>query len=93
MSPIRQAIETRVMPATNSRPTRIKASCERGSLVITWNHDLTADENHAEAARCLIAGFVVEDRSKYGTEILKNPWSKPFVSGGLKNSVADVFVP
>lgn len=32
---IMQVITTRVLPATTNRPTRIKASCERGAIIVS----------------------------------------------------------
>lgn len=45
-----QAITTRWLPPTNTRPSRIKAECEAGSLVISWDYQHGASPNHARAA-------------------------------------------
>ena len=52
-----QAITTRFIPCTNYRESRVKASAEAGSMTVGWDHALNVDENHAEAARALIAKF------------------------------------
>ena len=86
-----QAIETKYIPATNTRGSRIKAECERGSITIDYPHELSGDAVHIAAADALVAKFVKEDAERYGTD--RNPWSKPRVCGGLKNGhYAHVFV-
>jgi hypothetical protein len=88
---IRQAIETKYLPATDYKGSRIKATCDRGSLTVSFNHDLDANENHIAAAKALVAQFIAEDAEKYGSNADKNPRAKPFLSGGLKNTVCHVF--
>lgn len=91
-----QAIQTKVIPATNYKPTRIKAKCERGSLTVSAD-SVSGDEcnnteiAHARAARLLCNKFVAEDNALYGEH--KNPWDRPFVTGGLPDgTVAHVFL-
>lgn len=74
-----QAIQTKYLPATNTRGSRIKATCERGSITIDYPHDLSGDEVHREAVRQLIAKFVKEDAKEYGTH--DNSWNQPFLTG------------
>lgn len=86
-----QAIETKYIPAANTRGSRIKAECDRGSITIGYPHDLSGDACHIAAADALVEKFVKEDAARYGTN--KNPWSKPRVCGGLKSGhYAHVFV-
>ena len=47
----RQAIETRYLGPTNYRGARIVAVAPAGRLVISWDHELSVDENHAKAAQ------------------------------------------
>lgn len=86
-----QAIQTKYLPATNFRGSRIKATCDRGSITISYPDELSGDACHIAAADALIAKFVKEDAERYGTE--RNPWSRPRVCGGLPdNSCVHVFV-
>ncbi len=81
-----QAIVTRVIPATNTKPTRIKASCARGSLVVAPNmnnYGETSEQAHEFVARYLTRKFALADREQYGTPIEANPWERPFVTGSL----------
>ena len=92
-----QAIISKYLPATNSKPSRIKATCERGSLVISFNsaedavqggrHSFpwkSAEENpFIVAAILLCERFAKEDAVKYGSEQSNNPWLRPFVTGAL----------
>ncbi len=74
-----QAIVTRYLGPTNYKGARIKATCARGSVVISYPHELNQDERHDFAASALVAKFVKEDAAKYGTH--KNPWSAKRVMG------------
>jgi hypothetical protein len=87
-----QAIRTNYIPPTNKRGSRIKASCERGSITVPFEHG--AHDAHEVAAVALIARFLEEDFKERGEPKEKNPWSRPFVSGGLPDgSNAFVFLP
>ena len=48
-----QAIQTKFLPCTNFRGSRVKAWCECSSIVLSWDHALNVDENHAKAANAL----------------------------------------
>ena len=91
-----QAIETKIIPATNTKPTRIKASCERGSIIVSAD-SLSGDQangsesTHVKAAQNLVNKFAQEDLEEYGTPIEKNPWMFPRVVGGTKEGYAHVF--
>lgn len=50
-----QAIHTKYLPATNTRGSRIKATCEAGSLTIDYPHDLNGQACHRRAAEALVA--------------------------------------
>lgn len=65
-----QAIQTKMLPCTNTKPTRVKAECYSGSVIVNWNHSLDIDENHKHTARLLL--------DKLG-------WKFEFVSGTLKD--------
>lgn len=45
-----QAIVTKFLPPTNSRGARIKATAERGSVTVPWDHAQGIPENHRIAA-------------------------------------------
>ena len=85
-----QAIETKYIGPTNYRGSRIKASCERGNITISYDDALNSDEAHIAAADALVAKFVKEDEARYGTS--KNPWSSKRIMGGLKKTNVHVFV-
>ena len=50
---MRQAIETKFLPWTNHRPSRVKAFCQAGSVTMSWDHNLNVDNNHIAAAKAL----------------------------------------
>ena len=91
-----QAIETKLIPATNTKPTRIKASCERGSIIVSAD-SISGDQmngsesTHVRAAQILVDKFIAEDSKKYGSDPQRNPWNAPRVVGGTKAGYAHVF--
>lgn len=52
-----QAIQTKYLPCTNFRPSRVKAWCGAGSIVLSWDHALNVEENHAKAANALASNL------------------------------------
>jgi hypothetical protein len=52
-----QAIRTRYYGPTNTRGSRIVASCEAGKVSMGYDHALNIEGNHAAAARLLVAKF------------------------------------
>lgn len=76
-----QAIITKYLPATNTKPTRIKATCARGSLTLC--EDSSQEDAHRWVAVKLTKRFLELDEKEYGTDPKKNPWARPFVSGCL----------
>jgi len=73
-----QSIITRRIQWTAKRPTRIKASCARGSITVT--DDSPHEANHIAAANKLIEKFIKEDG---GAD--KCGFAMPFVTGQLPN--------
>lgn len=67
-----QSILTKYLPATNTKPSRIKAWASGGAKSITrsYDHDGTTDDAHLKVAREL-------------AELLN--WSGRFVEGSLDN--------
>jgi len=78
-----QAIVTKYLPCTNTRGSRIKAWCERGSITIPYPHELGSDFKHRSAAEALCRKFAQEDAKKYGSTVEGNPWLRPMIEGGL----------
>jgi hypothetical protein len=48
------AIQTRYFGPTNTRGARIKATCETGSITISYPHELSGMACHALAANALV---------------------------------------
>ena len=80
-----QAILSKIISATNTKPTRIKAQCARGSITLSHPFDLTNDALHVWAVDQLIARFVKEDIGRYGSDPKLNPWASKRVCGCLPN--------
>jgi hypothetical protein len=78
-----QAITTKFLAPTNYRGSRIKATCERGSVIVPWDWQEDSEKNHALAACSLVKKFAEEDVKRHGSNDSNNPWLRPFVSGVL----------
>ena len=59
-----QAIETKYLGPTNARGSRVKASCERGSLTVSYDDGLNSEQAHAAACVALCKQFAAEDEEK-----------------------------
>ena len=51
---IMQAIQTKYLSATNTKGSRIKATCAAGSVTIDYPHELSGMDCHAKAAYALL---------------------------------------
>ena len=49
-----QSIETKFLGATNSRGSRIKATCWLKSKMVDYDHSLDTSDNHKAAAMALV---------------------------------------
>jgi hypothetical protein len=88
-----QAIHSKYIPATNHKGSRIKATCERGSITIPYPHELSGDSVHRLAVMKLVWKFLEEDHAKNGTTPEANPWSRDYSSGTLPDgTMAHVFL-
>ena len=62
-----QAIETKYISPkyispTNTKGSRIRATCEAKSIIVNWDYDLCIEQNHRQAAKKLthVLGWNVE---------------------------------
>lgn len=61
-----QAITTKFLGPTNVRGSRVKATCDAGSITIYWNHAIGVEANHRSAAEALCAKLGWLDNPYYG---------------------------
>ena len=88
-----QAIITTYKFATNTRGSRILARCTRGSISVSYDHDLDTDFNHIAAAQALVNRFIKEDQLSRSEHPIDNPWNRDRAVGQLPSgSYAHVFV-
>ena len=78
-----QAIITKVLPATDTKPTRIRAVCARGSMTISYPDADNEEQAHALAVEALVDRFAREDETEYGTPREKNSWLAHRVCGQM----------
>ena len=83
----RQAIVTRYYGPGNVRGSRIRATCDRGSITISYPDDVSGADCHAVAVRALLAEFQRED----GTD-RSWPSFDRWVCGGMPQSSKDAYV-
>ena len=62
-----QAITVKYLPATNTKGSRMKAICSRGSITLSFNYNLDNNERDAEVANALVCKFQEEDKKEYGS--------------------------
>jgi hypothetical protein len=48
-----QAIRTRYLPATNTKPSRMQAKCEARTIYLSYDHGQDGYGNHLAASRAL----------------------------------------
>ena len=83
----RQAIVTRYLCPTNTKPSRIKATCDRASLTITFPQGDSLVDAHAVAVRALLSKFAAEDGSARSW-----PAFDRWVCGGMPQTSKDAYV-
>ena len=62
-----QAITVKYLPPTNTKGSRLKAICSRGSITVSFKYDLEDYEREAYAASELVKKFQDEDFKEYGS--------------------------
>ena len=88
-----QSIITAYKPATNAHGSRILARCTRGSISVSYDHDLDSGFNHIAAAQALVNRFIKEDQLSRSEHPIDNPWNRDRAVGQLPSgSYAHVFV-
>jgi len=80
---IKQAILTKYLAPTNSRGARIKASCERGNITVSYPYEMRNSDSHVFAAKKLVEKFCKQDEAEGFFPDGNNPWAFPFASGQL----------
>jgi len=65
-----QAITTKYLGPTNTKGSRIKASCEAGSITVSYDHELSHCDNHDAACKALLN---------------KLEWKGNYIGGGYSN--------
>lgn len=86
-----QAITTRFIPASNYRGSRIKATCERGSITVSADSEYSRENLHWQAVKALVQRFAAEDAKRHPGD-KSNPWLRPMVCGGIFHSRSDAYV-
>lgn len=74
---MRQAIVTKFFGPTNSRGSRIKATCQAGSITVPWDFSLGSEGNHDAAAKALA---------------VKLDWKGAWFSGGMPGNTGNCYV-
>jgi hypothetical protein len=92
-----QAIITKYLPATDLRGSRVKATCERGSVTIGYPYERGPGEDaHRAACEALVEKFDAEDRARFAPVdpgYVPTWGSLRWVCGGLPATSGFAFVP
>ena len=88
----RQAIVTRYLCPTNTKPSRIRATCDRASLTIPFPQGESLVDAHAVAVRSLLARFHREDAPDGDYRYRSWPEFGRWVCGGMPQSSKDAYV-
>lgn len=83
----KQAIVTRYMGPTNTKPSRINATCDRGTVTISMPIEESGADAHAVAVRALLAKFAKEDGAGRSW-----PAFERWVCGGMPQAGKDAYV-
>lgn len=73
-----QAIITKTIPWTTHKPTRIKAACSRGYIIVS--DDSSLESANQEVAKTLIQKFIAEDEQD---GVTKSKWRGHYATGQL----------
>ena len=90
-----QAIETRYLPATNTKPSRIRAACAGGSIIVPYDYDAPHGEGpHLTAALALCRKLGWDDVTLVSGAVPSNPRGYVFCLIPKRNpwNVAEVAV-
>ncbi|NBV78014.1 hypothetical protein EBR66_07650 [bacterium] len=87
-----QAIVTKYLGATNSRGSRIKATCEAGSATVAYDYGLSDYERHKQACDALRLKLAKASAKGTGQDYKKSPWLWPMVGGGMPGGYGYAFV-
>lgn len=60
-----QAILTKYLSPTDTKGSRVKATCGAGSVTVSWDYGLSIENNHAAAAKELIRQLGWTDEAGY----------------------------
>ena len=88
----RQAIATRYLCPTNTRGARIRATCDRASITISFPYGNGLAEAHAVAVRALLDKFHKEDASDGDFRFRSWPAFERWVCGGMPQASKDAYV-
>lgn len=81
-----QAIQTKFLGPTNTRGSRIKATCWLTSITVAWDYRTNAEENHMAAIEALVEKLN-NDRSGMVWEVVATGES---VDGKGKTAIIDL---
>ena len=80
---MRQAITTRWHGPTNTRDTRVKATCQAGSITLAWDHNLSIEKNHTYAAEALLRKIGWTDATYHGGVLPNGDYAFVDEDGGI----------
>jgi len=78
---MKTAITTKYHGPSNVKGSRISARCAGGSVTLPWDHALSTEENHRNAAHRLCMKMHREAVRVSLPQYVQDSWLEPFTSG------------
>lgn len=85
-----QAIQTKYFGPTNTRGSRIKATCWLTSITVSWDHSANSEENHAAAIEALVCKLNNDRIIKGGSGLWEVVATGESVDGKGKTAIIDL---
>ena len=78
-------ISTKYLGPTNTRGSRIKATCQRGSVTIPFKYNVYEEQNHYDAVKALVEKFGLQWGNDWA--VGSNDDGYVFVPVGTSNTI------
>ena len=85
---IDRCIVTSTIAATDTRGTRVSATCGARRITVPYNHSVSPNQNHIDVAAVLVAMISLPTEGWTQMDHPQHPMSQMFVRGGEPVSLA-----
>ena len=85
-----QAIQTKYLGPTNTKGSRVKATCWLTSVTVSWDHSANVEENHIAAIEALLTKLNNERITKGSSTLWQVVATGESVDGKGKTAIIDL---